>query len=584
MRGRGGDGGLSARRGRWRREPPPRASSSRSSGGGDVPSPRDESAAGTHRAGAGDARRDARRARRRDRATRARGRAAPVRRRSRATARASPPAGLPVAVLPTRRGPGCLRQRRSDSAPRWWHASPRSSTRPAASWRSIPSGSWTWWGRSAASTPSPLEVARRLGGVNALSSRSDPRRAARVLETTWISGQTGETLATVRAPVIPTTFPALCLGGNARARAQVPPGRPVSRALALGDLDGDGRTELIVADEQNITLYRTTEGGAPTPVEGDLQHRQRPDPPVDAGAAHRIRAGRSSSSVDQRGQGRQGIRARCWVEPSGGYRGVYDATGWYLRVARVGAENWLLEQEAGEDEPVPAGDPAPRVGRGELRIRRASRVPRGISLYGLGTDAAHRQPGAGDRRLRGRLPSERVDGARPAALDERGAAGRLGRDVRVQSLAAGAAPGRRRTRSWRASQVEVVPLSIPSPEPGDPRLREHPPRLPAGAWRPPRLAATLFNRGRIHRLRWKDGAFVRVWQSGVTEGTSPTSPTGISTGTVWRRWWWGSSPRIRRRDPQPARTPQGSHPRLRASLGWLFPGSSGTCRGKPYGN
>jgi hypothetical protein len=34
----------------------------------------------------------------------------------------------------------------------------------------------------------------------------------------------------------------------------------------------------------------------------------------------------------------------------------------------------------------------------------------------------------------------------------------------------------------------------------------------------PRLAATLFNRGRIHRLRWRDGAFVRVWQSGTTEG------------------------------------------------------------------
>ena len=34
----------------------------------------------------------------------------------------------------------------------------------------------------------------------------------------------------------------------------------------------------------------------------------------------------------------------------------------------------------------------------------------------------------------------------------------------------------------------------------------------------PRLAATLFNRGRIHRLRWKEGAFVRIWQSGITEG------------------------------------------------------------------
>ena len=34
----------------------------------------------------------------------------------------------------------------------------------------------------------------------------------------------------------------------------------------------------------------------------------------------------------------------------------------------------------------------------------------------------------------------------------------------------------------------------------------------------PRLAATLFNRGRIHRLRWKDGAFVRVWQSRRADG------------------------------------------------------------------
>jgi hypothetical protein len=34
----------------------------------------------------------------------------------------------------------------------------------------------------------------------------------------------------------------------------------------------------------------------------------------------------------------------------------------------------------------------------------------------------------------------------------------------------------------------------------------------------PRLAATLLDRGRVHRLRWRDGAFVRVWQSGTTEG------------------------------------------------------------------
>src|SRR5262249_23055075 len=34
----------------------------------------------------------------------------------------------------------------------------------------------------------------------------------------------------------------------------------------------------------------------------------------------------------------------------------------------------------------------------------------------------------------------------------------------------------------------------------------------------PRIAATLFDRGRVHRWRWRDGAFVKVWQSGTTDG------------------------------------------------------------------
>ncbi|MGH7358309.1 MAG: FG-GAP repeat domain-containing protein, partial [Candidatus Rokuibacteriota bacterium] len=44
------------------------------------------------------------------------------------------------------------------------------------------------------------------------------------------------------------------------------------------------------------------------------------------------------------------------------------------------------------------------------------------------------------------------------------------------------------------------------------------PALQQGRGILPRLAATLFDRGRVHRLRWRDGAFVRVWQSGTTEG------------------------------------------------------------------
>ena len=67
-----------------------------------------------------------------------------------------------------------------------------------------------------------------------------------------------------------------------------------------------------------------------------------------------------------------------------------------------------------------------------------------------------------------------------------------------------------------AGRVVPLPGSAPGPE-----ILVYENLLPAlqqGRGLLPRLAATLFNRGRIHRLRWKDGAFVRVWQSGVTEG------------------------------------------------------------------
>src|SRR5262245_30890364 len=57
------------------------------------------------------------------------------------------------------------------------------------------------------SSPSPLEVARRLGGVAVLTSRVVREGPTRVLETAWISGQTGETLASVREPLTSATFP-----------------------------------------------------------------------------------------------------------------------------------------------------------------------------------------------------------------------------------------------------------------------------------------------------------------------------------------------------------------------------------------
>ena len=373
-------------------------------------------------------------------------------------------------------------------------------------------------GQTAASTPSPPEVARRLGGVNVLSSRVIREGAARVLETTWISGQTGETLATARAPVIPTSFPPrFAWEKTPELERKYPLDGPV-RALALGDLDGDGRTELIVADEQNITLYRTTEGGAPTPVEG-ATYSIGSGLILSVDAAPLTDTGRTQLVVvDQRGQGRQGIRARVleW-SPSGGYRVIYDATGWYLRVARVGAENWLLEQEAGEDEPFQQ-EIRRLVWDGEsFRDSTRLRVPRGISLYGLALMRLTGNPEpeivafADDYRLsvwttRGQrlwTSSEPLGGS--AVTFEYSPLGGARRQAGGDTIVARIA-GR------------VVPLSIPSPSPEILVYENILPVFQQGRGVLPRLAATLFNRGRIHRLRWKDGAFVRVWQSGVTEG------------------------------------------------------------------
>jgi hypothetical protein len=112
-------------------------------------------------------------------------------------------------------------------------------------------------GQTAASTPSPPEVARRLGGVNVLSSRVIREGAARVLETTWISGQTGETLATARAPVIPTSFPPrFAWEETPELERKYPLDGPV-RALALGDLDGDGRLDIIASNWGENTKYES---------------------------------------------------------------------------------------------------------------------------------------------------------------------------------------------------------------------------------------------------------------------------------------------------------------------------------------
>jgi hypothetical protein len=367
------------------------------------------------------------------------------------------------------------------------------------------------------STPSALEVARRLGGVGVLTSRVIREGTARVLEASWISGQTGETLASLRAPVTPSSFPPrFAWEETPELERKFPLEGPV-RALALGDLDGDGLAELVVADEQNVMIYRTPEGGTPSAVENATFRTDGLVLSVDA--APITDTGRTQLVVvEQRGEGRQGIRARVleW-NPSSGYRVLHDTTGHFLRVVRVGAEDWLLEQDVGEGELFEI-EIRRLLWDGE-RFRETARlkVPRGVSIYGLAL-----------MRLTGNPEPEVVaftDDYRLTVWTARGQ--RLwtssdplgGSAVTFEYLPQGAA--RRQAGSdTNVARIagRVVPLAMAAPSQEILVYENILPALQQGRGVLPRLAATLFNRGRIHRLRWKDGAFVRVWQSNVTEG------------------------------------------------------------------
>jgi hypothetical protein len=370
-------------------------------------------------------------------------------------------------------------------------------------------------GQGRASSLSPPEVARRLGGVAVLSSRLVRDGSTRVLETTWISGQTGATLATLRTPLTTAVFPPrFAWEETPELERRYPLDGPV-RAVALGDLDGDGRAELVVADEQILTAYRTPEGASPTPVEGGSFRAEGLVLSVDAAPV--TGPGRAQLIVvDQRGEGRTGVRARVLEWGPSGFRVLHETAGHYLRVVRVGTEDWLLEQDAGETEPFEP-DIRRLVWDGErFRDGVRLRLPRGVSIYGL---ALVRLSGSPDPDVVAFTNDFRLNvwTARGQRLwTSSDALG--GSAVTFEFFSTGRAVNQ---QAGDTAVARIAGRVVPLPGAAANEILVYENILPAfqqGRGLMPRLTATLFNRGRIHRLRWKDGAFVRVWQSGTTEG------------------------------------------------------------------
>ena len=369
---------------------------------------------------------------------------------------------------------------------------------------------------------SPLEVGRRLGGVAVLTSRLLREGPTRVLEASWVSGQTGETLVSLREPLKSTSFPPrFAWEETPELERRYPLDGPV-RGLALGDLDGDGNNELVIADEQTVTAYRSTEGGVPVPVEG-MTFRTEGGLILSVDVAPVLGVGHAQLIVvDKRGEGRVGIHARVldWDPAVNGFRVVYDTTGRYLRVVHAGNEEWLLEQELGEFDPF---DPDIRriVWDGE-RFRDAVhvKVPRGVSVYGV---ALMRLTGSPDMEVVAftddfKLTVWTAKGQRLWTSSDP-----LGGSAVTFEFAPLGGARRQAGQDTIVARIagRVVPLPVGFPGITGPEILVYENMLPAlqqARGILPRLAATLFNKGRIHRLRWKDGAFVRVWQSGATEG------------------------------------------------------------------
>ena len=277
---------------------------------------------------------------------------------------------------------------------------------------------------------------------------------------------------------------------------------------------GDGRPEVVIADERGVTVYRWHQSGGLLRLAGA---EFRPGGVVlSVDAADLDGTGRAQVVVvDFQGQARRdAIRSTILAFEGGEFRKRYEVGGRYLRVVPVDGEPWLLEQRQGETQPL---DPVIRrlVWRdGRYQDGLTLRVPKDVTVYGL---ALLRLTGRPEPDIVALTPEDRLAVWTAGGQRLWTSPDALGGPVVTFDLERPRPRGEGDTVIGRVLG-RVVPLP---PGPDGPELLVFENQLPAvGGVRTflPRLVPALFTSGRIHRLRWKEGGFVPVWQSRSTEG------------------------------------------------------------------
>jgi hypothetical protein len=363
---------------------------------------------------------------------------------------------------------------------------------------------------------SPVAVANRLGAPAVLTSRLIQSGRARVLEAAWVSTRSGATLWSAETPLVPARFPPRFAWEQTPEVEQRIELAGLVRGLAVADLDGDGRPEVVVAGEETVTVSRWQPGPSLVPVTGAEFRPGGVILSVDAGDLNGTgRAQLVVVAYRVPPEGPTAVTSRVLELKNGRFETLYEVSRRFLRIARLGSEAWLLEQVATEPEPYESAIHRLVWQNDRYRDAVALRVPRGISVYGVTL-----------ARLTGSPEPEMIAFSSDDRLGVWTARGqRLWQSAGVYggpAIMFNYNPGTRPNEIGDDVLARVMPRIIalpPAPEGTDILVFENTLPLVAQARGLfARTAPNLVNQGRIHRLRWKAGGFLPIWQSALTQG------------------------------------------------------------------